>query len=124
ELAFSPSQAVIDNEIISYVKRYLKGIEVNEDTLAIELTREVGISGSFLDQYHTLENFQDEFFQPDILNREVRENWKKLGSRTLTEVAEEKAAGLMERDINNGLTENQIKELNTLADRFMKRIIN
>ena len=124
ELAFSLSQAVIDNEIISYVKRYLRGVEVNEDTLAIELSREVGISGSFLDQYHTLENFQDEFFQPDILNREVRENWNVLGSRTLTEVAEEKAVDLMEKNVENGLNENQVKELDVLANRFLKRILN
>lgn len=124
ELAFSPSQAVIDNEIISYVKRYLKGVEVNEDTLAIELSREVGISGSFLDQYHTLENFQDEFFMPDILNREVRENWMALGSRTLTQVAEEKATELMEKDVENGLDENQIRELDMLADRFLKHLTN
>lgn len=124
ELAFSPSQAVIDNEIISYVKRYLKGVEVNEDTLAIELSREVGISGSFLDQYHTLENFKDEFFLPDILNREVRENWMAHGSRTLTQVAEEKVAKLMERDVENGLDENQIRELDLLADRFLKHITN
>jgi len=122
ELAFSPAQAVIDNEIISYVKRYLKGVEVNDDTLAIELSREVGISGSFLDQYHTLEHFQDEFFLPDILNRKVRENWNVHGSRTLSEVAEEKAAGLMEKDVENDLNENQIKELDALAKRFLKRV--
>lgn len=123
ELAFSPSQAVIDNEIISYVKRYLKGVEVNEDTLAVELLREVGISGSFLDQYHTLENFQHELFQPGILNREVRENWNASGSKTLGEAAEAKARELMEKDVENGLTEGQIKALDELVDRFMKRII-
>jgi trimethylamine--corrinoid protein Co-methyltransferase len=124
ELAFSPAQAVIDNEIISYVKRYLKGVEVNEDTLALELSREVGISGSFLDQYHTLENFQEEFFLPDILNRKVREIWKALGSRTLTEVAEEKARELIEKDVENDLDESQIKELDDLANRFLKQDIN
>jgi trimethylamine--corrinoid protein Co-methyltransferase len=122
ELAFSPAQAVIDNEIISYIKRYLMGVDVNEDTLATELSREVGISGSFLDQYHTLENFQDEFFLPDILNRQVRENWKALGSRTLTEVAEEKARVLIEKDVENDLNESQIKELDALAKGFVKRI--
>ncbi len=123
ELAFSPSQAVIDNEIISYVKRYLKGVEVNEDTLAIELSREVGISGSFLGQYHTLEHFQDEFFQPDILNRKVRENWKSLGSRTLAEVAEEKAKELLKNSVENDMDERQIKELDRLANRFLKQIV-
>jgi trimethylamine--corrinoid protein Co-methyltransferase len=122
ELAFSPSQAVIDNEIITYVKRYLKGVEVNEDTLAIELSREVGISGSFLDRYHTLENFQDELFLPGILNRKVRENWKVHGSKTLSEVAEEKAGELIRKDVENHLNENQIKALDVLVDRFLKRV--
>jgi len=124
ELAFSPSQAVIDNEIISYVKRYLKGVEINDDTLAIELSREVGISGFYLDQYHTLENFQNEFFQPDILNRNVRENWNVHGSRTLSEVAEEKAVQLMEKKVENGLNEYQIKELDVLANRFLRSTLN
>jgi trimethylamine--corrinoid protein Co-methyltransferase len=122
ELSFSPSQAVIDNEIISYVKRYLKGVDVNEDTLAIELIREAGIAGSFLESRHTLEHFQDELFQPDILNRSVRENWKKLGGRTLYQVAEEKAQKLMGEEVDNGLDENRIRELDALATRFLKKI--
>ncbi len=122
EMAFSPAQAVIDDEIISYVKRYLRGVTVNEDTLAVELTREVGISGSFLGEYHTMERFQDELFQPNILFRKVRDHWKDLGSKTLTEIAEEKAKDLMERDVENGLNENQIKELDVLANRFLKGV--
>jgi len=120
ELAFSPSQAVIDDEIISYVKRYLRGVTVNNDTLAVELSREVGISGSFLGEYHTIENFQDELFQPAILFRKVRDHWKELGSKTLTEVAEEKAIDLMEEDVENGLSEEQLKALDLLANRFLK----
>ena len=122
EMAFSPAQAVIDDEIISYVKRYLRGVTVNEDTLAVELTREVGISGSFLGEYHTMERFQDELFQPNILFRKLRDHWKDLGSKTLTEVAEEKAKDLMEKDVENGLNENQIKELDVLANRFLKEV--
>jgi len=120
ELAFSPAQAVIDDEIISYVKRYLRGVTVNNDTLAVELSREVGISGSFLGEYHTIENFQDELFQPAILFRKVRDHWKELGSKTLTEVAEEKAIDLMEEDVENGLSEEQLKALDLLANRFLK----
>lgn len=122
ELAFSPAQAVIDDEIISYVKRYLRGVSVNDDTLAVELSKKVGISGSFLGEFHTIENFQNELFQPDILFRQARDNWKKLGSKTLTEVAEEKAKMLMENDIDNGLNEDQIKELDVLAARFLKEV--
>ena len=123
-MAFSPAQSVIDDEIISYVKRYLRGVTVNEDTLAVELSREVGISGSFLGEYHTIENFQDELFQPNILFRKVRDHWKDLGSKTLTEVAEEKAKELMEKDVENGLSEDQIKELDILVNRFLHEVLD
>lgn len=119
ELAFSPAQAVIDDEIISYVKRYLRGVTITDDTLAVELSREVGISGSFLGEYHTMERFQDELFLPNILCRQVRDNWRAHGSRTLTEVAEEKARELMEKEVENGLSEDQIKELDVLANQFL-----
>jgi len=122
EMAFSPAQAVIDNEIINYVKRYLKGIVVNEDTLAVELSREVGISGSFLGEYHTIENFQNELFQPSILYRNVRDHWEELGSKTLTDIAIEKANELMDKDVDSGLSDDQIKELDNLANRFLKEI--
>ena len=103
--AFSELVGINDVEttVLLASEEDLMGVDVNEDTLAIELSREVGISGSFLDRYHTLENFQDEFFLPDILNRKVRENWKALGSRTLTEVAEEKVRVLIEKDVENDL---------------------
>ena len=119
ELAFSPAQAVIDDEIISYVKRYLRGVTVNDDTLAVELSREVGISGSFLGQIHTIEKLQDELYQPNILFRKVRDNWRDLGSKTLTEVAEERANELMKKEVDNGLSEDKIKELDVLAHQFL-----
>ena len=57
-------------------------------------------------------------FQPNILFRKVRDHWKDLGSKTLTEVAEEKAKELMEKDVENGLSEDQIKELDVLVNRI------
>ncbi|MBW1995354.1 MAG: trimethylamine methyltransferase family protein, partial [Deltaproteobacteria bacterium] len=72
EMTISPAQAVIDDEIISYVKRYLRGIEVTQETLAVDITRNVGISGSFLDQMHTFEYFRSELFMPALLFRQTR----------------------------------------------------
>jgi trimethylamine--corrinoid protein Co-methyltransferase len=123
ELAFSPAQAVIDDEIIAYAKRYLRGVEVNEDTLSVELIREVGISGSFLEQMHTAEYFKSELYMPKILCRLPREKWEKKGSKTLSEVAEEKAKGLMQNRVDHCLSDDQLKELDTLADRFLKQVM-
>ena len=43
ELTFSPAQAVIDNEMIGYARRYLRGIDTSDESLALSAIREVGI---------------------------------------------------------------------------------
>lgn len=119
ELTFSPAQAVIDNEIIAYTKRFLKGFEVNDETLGVDLIRQVGISGSFLEQGHTAQHFRSELFMPELLCRHPREEWEIQGSKDLGRVAEEKAQQLMQNPVENKLSENQLSELDALTKRFL-----
>ncbi|MCL1818370.1 MAG: trimethylamine methyltransferase family protein [Spirochaetaceae bacterium] len=118
EITVSPSQAVIDNEMIEFARRYLRGAEVNDSTLALDLIRDVGISGSFLGETHTLERFRDELFIPSILFRKTRTPWKEAGSPRLEDTAEERAHALMAEAPRNGLTAEQIKELDSIAVRY------
>jgi len=121
ELTFSPAQAVIDDEIIAYVKRYLQGVSVNEEALAVELIKQVGISGSFLEQAHTADHFRTELFMPKLLFRRPREEWESQGSKDLANRAEESAQALMQNTVDPKLTDDQIKELDALANRFLKQ---
>ena len=57
-------KTVIDNEILGNVIRVLKGVEVNKETLAIDIIREVGPAGNFLAHEHTARNFRQEFYIP------------------------------------------------------------
>ena len=123
ELTFSPAQAVIDDEIIAYVKRYLQGVSVNEEALALELIKQVGISGSFLEQPHTADHFRTELFMPKLLFRRPREEWESQGSKDLANRAEESAQALMQNTVDPKLTDDQIKELDALANRFLEQII-
>ena len=122
ELTVSPAMAVIDDEMIRYTRRYLRGMEVNEGSLALDVIREVGISGSFLDHEHTLMNFRTELFAPKILFREPRERWNASGSKTLTQRAEEKATELIANDVDTGMTEDQSRELDAIASRFLAEV--
>jgi len=74
EKTISPVQAVIDDEIIALVRRYLRGFTIDEQSLAVEEVRRVGICGSFLDSDHTFSHFRDEILLPDLLVREQRMN--------------------------------------------------
>ena len=72
EKTLSPVQAVIDNEIIGMVKRYLAGFIVDDESIALDEIRKVGISGEFMSSEHTLAHFRGAIFEPGILVRTQR----------------------------------------------------
>lgn len=57
---------IVDLEIIGMVKRYISGVKVNEQTLAVDVIHEVGVAGEFLTSEHTVEHCRKEPFLPDI----------------------------------------------------------
>ncbi len=122
ELTFSPAQAVMDNEMISYLMRFQRGVAVDSSTLALPLTREVGIGGSFLESIHTLKNCRKEFYYPRTLCRIRRDPWTQEGSKRLDQKAEELASQLMCNPVQNGLSASQIQELEKATAEFLKRI--
>jgi len=122
ELTFSPGQAVIDNEILGYTARLLRGVEVSDETLAVGVTREVGIAGDFLGAEHTLGNFRSELWEPGILCRVKRDAWRAAGGRTLADLAEEKADELIAAARQPTLPEDQAEELRKMEREFLARV--
>ena len=82
-------QLIIDNEMQGMARRLLEGIEVNDDTLALDTINEYGIKGSFLESNHTLKYFKKEHYMPNILSRTNWEAWKQNGSKDLNKRATE-----------------------------------
>jgi len=75
----SPIQLVILNELMSVIKRFLRGYEINEDTLAIgaidELSRrETSERHDFLAADHTLKFFRSEYLMPELCSRKGRQS--------------------------------------------------
>ena len=70
---------VWQNEVIEYVERMLRGFEVNDDTLALDLIDEVGPGGTFIDKMHTAEHFRHELWMPSLLDRDYWPAWEKAG---------------------------------------------
>lgn len=76
----SYEKTVIDNEILGNVIRLLRGVEVNEETLAIDVIKAVGPAGNFLANEHTAINFRKEFLIPKVADRWNRITWEQKGS--------------------------------------------
>jgi trimethylamine--corrinoid protein Co-methyltransferase len=77
----------IDNEIIGRVERIMRGIEVNDVSLAMEQIRQAGPHGNYLMDPFTRSNFRKEHFIPKVSDRESLEGWEKSGRQSIFEKA-------------------------------------
>ena len=73
DLTVSYEKLVMDNEILGMCQRVLRGIEVNDETLATELIIDKGPGKDFLAEEHTVRHMRSEFFMPRLANRQKRE---------------------------------------------------
>ncbi len=83
--AASLAMLMLQHEIIGYIERIMRGFEVNTDTLAVDVIRDVGHDGTFLDTMHTVRNFRKELWFPQLLDRAFWANWMEDGASTMQE---------------------------------------
>jgi trimethylamine--corrinoid protein Co-methyltransferase len=74
DLTVSYEKLVVDNEILGMCQRVLRGIEVNDETLALDLMVEKGPGKDFIAEEHTVRHMRGEFFVPQLANRKKRES--------------------------------------------------
>jgi trimethylamine--corrinoid protein Co-methyltransferase len=90
-----PAALVICAEIISYVKRFARGFDIDDVDISMDVIREVGPQGGFIDTAHTFKNFRKEHWLPDLSNRLTLDAWKSSGYKTMAEKAIEKAKKIL-----------------------------
>jgi trimethylamine---corrinoid protein Co-methyltransferase len=94
-LAASLEQVVVTDEFISMNRRLLSGVEVNDETLALDVIAAVGSDGDFVKQPHTRRHCRTAQWRPTLLNRATRDSWEQAGSPDLREKARQKALGIL-----------------------------
>lgn len=72
DLTVSYEKLVLDNEILGMCQRVLRGIEVDDESLALDLLIEKGPGKEFVADEHTVRHMRQEFFSPRLANREKR----------------------------------------------------
>ncbi|NRA10077.1 MAG: trimethylamine methyltransferase family protein [Myxococcales bacterium] len=87
---------VIDNDMMGMVLRVLRGIEVSDETLAVEGIEEVVFGdGHFLNQPQTLELMQSEYLYPEVGDRRTAAEWEEGGSESIYQVAHAKVRDIL-----------------------------
>lgn len=73
---WSYAQMLMDCEIFEIVRRVIAGIEVNDETLALDTIKAVGPGGNFLTQKHTRQHMRD-LFVPQFMDRRPYNVWEE-----------------------------------------------
>jgi trimethylamine--corrinoid protein Co-methyltransferase len=114
--AASLETMVIASEIVGYVQRIQKGIQVNEDTTHIGIFKEVGPLGNFLTAQHTLDHFRKEMWFPTGFDRSSI----TFGEDTTSTAFENHT----KQTIRESLAAHQPPELPIDCDRRLEEIIH
>ena len=114
-MTVSKEKLVIDNEILGMVQRAVQGIEVNKDTLALDVIRQAGPGGNFTTLRHTRKYMRKEHYFPKLSDREKRQVWEQNGKKTTKERAHEEVERILSEPHRTYIPTDVIK---TLTDRF------
>lgn len=110
-LAMSPEALITDDEIAGYFLRFRRGIEVNDETLALDAIREVGLSGDFLNHSHTLEHYRNVLSRAQLATRCHRTKWETKGARSFEESVEQRLHAILAAEPVPYLDDRQEAEL-------------
>ena len=120
--AISAEQAVIDNEIIAAAFRVQRGIEVNEETLALGLIQDMQSQANYLGSDFTLKHFRKELTSFNLLNRHRRSAWERRGAKFLEEVAREQVEKILRKPLAERTDGKGLEKVRAIEKRWLQRI--
>jgi len=119
---FSPIQAIIDNMLIGIFRRINSGIEVNDDTLALEDILEVApMTGSYLERAHTLKHCRDAIC-PELFVNVAGVTWEPEVHKDLYTLAIEKYREMEKKLKPLELPEDVQREINRIVKQADERL--
>jgi trimethylamine--corrinoid protein Co-methyltransferase len=92
----NPASIVMGNDIIGWVKRVIRGFDLNRETLALDVMRSVGPGGNYLAEEHTLKHFRQELWRSQYGNRLDPDTWTQRGGKTYGQVVTEATLAILE----------------------------
>jgi trimethylamine---corrinoid protein Co-methyltransferase len=110
---------VLSNELIGSFKRYIKGVQIDDESFALDMIDRIGPGGNYLAEKHTVKHLKD-IWHPELFDRGNYDQWEKAGKKPLETVLTEKARWIVENHQPEPLTpelEETIKTIITEAGK-------
>jgi trimethylamine--corrinoid protein Co-methyltransferase len=93
-LTNSLEMMVMLDEMIHWVKKFMRGVVVDDETLALDWIDQVGFDNDFLSLDHTLNHFKEDWY-PNLLDRQDHTGWSADGELSFRDRARERVKTLV-----------------------------
>lgn len=95
---YSLEQQVIDNDIIMMERKFMEGIPVTDETLAVDAIKFIGIGNDFIAHPSTMEQI-DLASDPEIFDRTMLGEWRANGKKDAVDRAHDKVVDILANHI-------------------------
>ena len=112
-ITFDFAQLTLDSEFIRMINHTIRGFAVDDESLAVDLIKEVGPSKDFLAQEHTLKHMRSHS-QPELIDRSHMDKWKQSGATDSYTRAAEKTRHILDTHQPKALPESVLDEIRTI----------
>ena len=96
-LGFCHESLILGDDLIGQALRCVRGIEVNEDTVSLEVIKQTCLEGPghYLGSDQTLALMQTEYIYPALGDRSSPKEWEELGKPDLIEKAKQRKTEIL-----------------------------
>lgn len=108
---------VVEDDLFQMIQFMLNGFDINDDTMAKEVIKEVGPKGEFLTLPHTAQHMRSSQNWSHIFNRDSESVWAMEGSKNIEEVAVERTKALLANSNPAPLSDSVIEELDYIIKK-------
>jgi len=91
-IAMSYEKFIVDEELCGMVQQILKPLPITDESIGLEMIKDVGIGGEYLTHPKTLQLCRTEFFLPNLMSRSDYDTWAMDGKKKTGELADEKVS--------------------------------
>jgi trimethylamine--corrinoid protein Co-methyltransferase len=93
-LTGSPEMITLTHEIISLTRRFVAGVRLDDEALAVNVIHEVGPGGEFMSHTHTLAHWR-ELWLPQLFDRQRLGSWQERGAKDVNARVRDMTIALM-----------------------------
>lgn len=120
-ITFDLAQLVLDHEIAQMVLYSLQGIPINDETLSVDIIKEMGIGKDYLSHPSTFTYMKSQS-QAYLIDRRMREDWESAGSKDMYRRANEKVISILETHKPSPLSEEVRSNIRTIIEEAEKEL--